>query len=195
MKERNGMEDQDSVLYRLRAALADSYDVERELGRGGMAVVYLAQDVKHDRPVTLKVLRPELAASIGAERFLRELEISAKLNHPGILTLIDSGTADGLPYYVMPFAEGESLRDRLNREKQLPLEDALRITGEVAEALSSAHGEGVVHHDLKPENMLPHDGPAVATDFGIAHAVTTAGGTPVTESGIVVAADCRFDED
>ena len=138
------------VLERLTTALADLYAIEREIGSGGMAVVYLADDLKHDRPVALKVLRPDIAASIGAERFLREIEIAAKLTHPGILTLIDSGTADGLPYYVMPFVEGESLRDRLNREKQLPLEDALRITGEVAEALSSAHGDGVVHRDIKP---------------------------------------------
>ncbi len=174
------------LLHRLQPALADRYTIEREIGSGGMAMVYLADDLKHHRQVALKVLRPDLAASIGAQRFLREIEIAAKLTHPGILTLIDSGTADGLPYYVMPFLEGESLRDRLNREKQLPLEDALRITGEVAEALSSAHGEGVVHHDLKPENILLHDGHAVVADFGIAHAVTTAGGEQLTESGFAV---------
>jgi len=174
------------LLYRLQPALHDRYTIEREIGSGGMAVVFLAEDLKHHRQVALKVLRPELAASIGAERFLREIEISAKLNHPGILTLIDSGTADGLPFYVMPFVEGESLRDRLNREKQLPLEDALQITREVAEALSVAHSQEVVHRDIKPENILLDAGHAMVADFGIARAVTTAGGAQLTETGIAV---------
>ena len=174
------------VLERLTTALADRYRIEREIGSGGMAVVYLADDLKHHRQVAVKVLRPDLVATLGAERFLREIEIAAKLTHPGILTLIDSGTADGLLYYVMPFVEGESLRERLNREKVLPLEDALQITGEVAEALSVAHSQEVVHRDIKPENILLQAGHAVVADFGIAHAVTTAGGTQLTETGIAV---------
>ena len=142
------------MLDRLRTALAGTYDVERELGEGGMAIVYLAQDVKHDRHVAIKVLRPELAASLGADRFLREIKIAAKLTHPHILPLYDSGEADGLLYYVMPFVEGESLRDLLDREQQLPLEDAVRITREVASALSQAHSYGIIHRDIKPENVI-----------------------------------------
>ena len=174
------------VLQRLQPALAGRYTIEREIGSGGMAVVYLADDLKHHRRVAVKVLRPDLVATLGAERFLREIEIAAKLTHPGILTLIDSGTADGLLYYVMPFVEGESLRERLNREKVLPLEDALQITGEVAEALSVAHSQEVVHRDIKPENILLQAGHAVVADFGIAHAVTAAGGEQLTETGIAV---------
>ncbi len=174
------------VLERLQPALADRYTIEREIGSGGMAVVYLADDLKHHRQVAVKVLRPDLVATLGAERFLREIEIAAKLTHPGILTLIDSGTADGLLYYVMPFVEGESLRERLNRDKLLPLEDALQITSEVAEALNVAHSQEVVHRDIKPENILLQAGHAVVADFGIAHAVTTAGGTQLTETGIAV---------
>jgi serine/threonine protein kinase/tetratricopeptide (TPR) repeat protein len=170
----------------LQAALADRYTLERELGRGGMAVVYLARDLKHDRLVALKVLRPELAASIGAERFLREIQIAAKLSHPSILTLIESGEADGQLYYVMPYIEGESLRDRLNREPQLPIEDAVSISREVAEALDHAHAQGVVHRDIKPENIMFQAGHAVVTDFGIARAVTAAGGEQLTETGIAV---------
>jgi len=175
------------VLERITIALSDRYTIEREIGSGSMAVVYLADDLKQHRQVAVKVLRPDLAAALGAERFLREIEIAAKLSHPGILTLIDSGTDDGLLYYVMPFVEGESLRDRLNREKHLPIDDALQITREVAEALSSAHGQGVVHRDIKPENILLQAGHAVVADFGIAQAVTTAGGAQLTESGIAVA--------
>jgi serine/threonine-protein kinase len=172
------------VLDRLKAALADRYLIERELGAGGMATVYLAEDVKHNRKVAVKVLRPELGASLGAERFLREIQIAAQLTHPNILTLIDSGEADGLLYYVMPYVEGESLRDRLDREKQLPLEDALLVTREVADALSLAHSHGVVHRDIKPANILLEAGHAVVADFGIARAVSTAGGEQLTETGM-----------
>ena len=139
---------------RLVAALADRYRIERELGRGGMATVFLAEDLKHRRRVAIKVLDPEVAAAIGSERFLREIEVAAGLNHPHILPLHESGSANGLLYYVMPFAEGESLRQRLEREKQLPLADALRIAREVADALDHAHRRGLVHRDIKPENIL-----------------------------------------
>src|SRR5881296_3801450 len=155
------------LLARLRGALADRYAIDRELGHGGMATVYLAQDLKHGRSVAIKVLRPELAAALGAERFLREIEIAARLTHPHILPLHDSGEAGGFLYYVMPFVEGESLRGRLNRERQLPLEDTLQITREVADALSYAHSHDVVHRDIKPENILFEAGHAVVTDFGI----------------------------
>ena len=175
----------DSV-ERLRAALADRYRIERELGRGGMATVYLAEDLKHRRQVALKVLRPELAAAVGPERFLREIEMGAQLTHPHILPLYDSGEADGFLYYVMPFAEGESLRDHLAREKQLPIDDALRIAREVADALSYAHGRGVIHRDIKPENILLESGHAVVADFGIARAIDAAGGTRLTETGVAV---------
>src|SRR5512134_1477311 len=156
-----------SPVARLNAALAGRYTLERELGRGGMATVWLAQDLKHDRPVALKVLRPELAAALGPERFLREVRITARLNHPHILPLLDSGDADGFLYYVMPYVAGESLRDRLEREKQLPLDDALQIAREVADALSYAHRRDVVHRDIKPENILLEAGHAVVADFGI----------------------------
>src|SRR5437762_8202331 len=141
-------------LARLQAALADRYTIERELGRGGMATVYLAQDRKHHRQVAIKVLKPELAAALGPERFLREIETAARLNHPHILPLHDSGEAAGLLYYVMPYVEGETLRDRLEREGQLPLEEAVRITREAASALSYAHSHDVVHRDIKPEHIL-----------------------------------------
>src|SRR5207244_12232969 len=160
---------------RLCAALADHYAIERELGHGGMAIVYLARDVKHDRPVALKVLRPELAASLGTERFLREINLAARLTHPHILPLHHSGEAAGALYYVMPFVEGESLRDRLTREKQLPLEDALRIASEVAGALAYAHSHGIVHRDIKPENIMVSADSAVAADLGIRRAVTAGG--------------------
>jgi serine/threonine-protein kinase len=143
---------------RLREALSRSYRIERELGQGGMATVYLAQDLKHDRKVAIKVLRPELAAVIGAERFLREIKTIATLQHPHILGLIDSGEVNGTAYYVMPFVEGESLRDRLRREKQLPIADAVRLATEVAGALDYAHRHGVIHRDIKPENVMLHDG-------------------------------------
>jgi serine/threonine protein kinase/Tol biopolymer transport system component len=165
-------------------ALRDRYRIERELGQGGMATVYLAYDLKHDRKVAIKVLRPDLAAVIGAERFLREIKTIANLQHPHILGLIDSGEVNGTAYYVMPFVEGESLRDRLVREKQLPIPDALRIATEVAGALDYAHRHGVIHRDIKPENILLHDGSALVADFGIALAASKAGGTRMTETGM-----------
>jgi TolB-like protein/tetratricopeptide (TPR) repeat protein len=188
------------TLERLRLAVADRYTVERELGRGGMAIVYLAHDRKLDRDVALKVLRPELAASLGAERFLREIEIAAKLTHPNILPLYDCGatstaepsaighrpSASGFLYYTMPFVAGESLRDRLSREKQLPIDEALQITKEVADALSHAHALGIVHRDIKPENILFSAGHAVVSDFGIARAVSAAGVGTLTETGLAV---------
>src|SRR6185503_19003452 len=151
---------------RLQAALADRYRIERELGQGGMATVYLAQDIRHDRKVALKVLRPELAAILGAARFLAEIKTTANLQHPHILSLFDSGEADGLVYYVMPFVAGESLRDRLNRDRQLPVEEAVRIAREVADALEYAHAAGIIHRDIKPENILLHGGHAMVADFG-----------------------------
>jgi serine/threonine protein kinase/tetratricopeptide (TPR) repeat protein len=174
------------TVERLKASLADRYAIERELGAGGMATVYLARDRKHQRGVAIKVLRPELAAAIGAERFLREITTTANLHHPHILALYDSGEADGFLYYVMPFVEGESLRDRLTREKQLPLEDALRIAREVADALSYAHSRGVIHRDIKPENILLESGHAVVADFGIAKAVSAAGGETLTRTGTAI---------
>jgi len=172
------------VSVRLAAALADRYRIERELGAGGMATVYLAEDIKHDRKVAVKVLRPELAAVIGAERFLKEIKTTANLQHPHILGLIDSGQADGVLWYAMPFVEGESLRDRIAREKQLPIADAVRIASEVASALDYAHRHGVIHRDIKPENILLHDGSALVADFGIALAASKAGGTRMTETGM-----------
>ena len=169
---------------RLSSALADRYGIVRELGAGGMATVYLAQDLRHDRHVAIKVLRPELAAVIGAERFLAEIRTTANLQHPHILPLFDSGTADGFLFYVMPYVEGESLRDRLFREKQLPVADAIRIAGEVASALDYAHRHGVIHRDIKPENVLLHDGQALVADFGIALAASKAGGSRMTETGM-----------
>ena len=168
---------------KLTAALSDRYRIERELGAGGMATVYLAQDLKHDRKVALKVLRPELAAVIGAERFLSEIKTTANLQHPHILPLFDSGAADSFLFYVMPFVEGESLRDRLQREKQLPIPDAVHIATEVAGALDYAHRHGIIHRDIKPENILLHDGRALVADFGIALAASTAG-TRMTETGM-----------
>ncbi len=171
-------------LSRLTAALADRYRLEQELGAGGMATVYLAEDLKHGRKVAIKVLRPELAAVIGAERFVREIRTIAALQHPHILGLIDSGEVDGTAYYVMPFVEGESLRDRLGREKQLPIADAVRIATEVASALDYAHRHGVIHRDIKPENILLHDGQALVADFGIALAASKTGGSRMTETGM-----------
>jgi dipeptidyl aminopeptidase/acylaminoacyl peptidase len=168
----------------LRAALADRYRLERELGQGGMATVYLAHDLKHDREVALKLLRPELGAVLGADRFLAEIKISAGLDHPHILTLIDSGAADGFLYYVMPYVRGETLRQRLTREKQLAIDEALKITRQVASALDYAHRKGVIHRDIKPENILLQEGEAVLADFGIALAVREAGGNRLTETGL-----------
>ncbi len=171
---------------RLRAALAGRYRIDRELGRGGMATVYLAEDLKHHRQVAIKVLKPELAAVLGPERFLREIEVAAHLTHPHVLPLYDSGEAAGLLYYVMPYVAGESLRHRLNREKRLPLEDALRIAREITDALSAAHAHGLVHRDVKPENILLEEGHAVVSDFGIARAITEAGGERLTATGVAV---------
>ncbi len=177
---------------KLRDALADRYRLESELGAGGMATVYLAQDLKHDRQVAIKVLHPELAAVIGADRFLAEIKVTASLQHPHILPLFDSGAVDSsltthdsrLLFYVMPFVEGESLRGRLTRERQLPVPDAVRIATEVASALDYAHRRGVIHRDIKPENILLHDGTALVADFGIALALTAAGGGRLTQTGL-----------
>ncbi|MFC1661358.1 protein kinase [Gemmatimonadota bacterium] len=171
---------------RLKAALADRYRIEREIGSGGMATVYLAQDPKHDRKVAVKVLDPELAQSVGAERFLREIKIAANLHHPHILPVHDSGEADGFLYFVMPFVEGESLQDRLTRERQLPVEDALRITREIAEALDYAHERRVIHRDVKPANIMLEAGHAILADFGVAHAVAEAKDERITRTGMSV---------
>jgi Tol biopolymer transport system component/predicted Ser/Thr protein kinase len=171
---------------RLTAALADRYRIERELGRGGMATVYLAEDLRHHRKVAIKVLKSELAAVLGAERFVQEITTTAALQHPHILGLIDSDEVDGTAFYVMPFVEGESLRDLLTRQKQLPVADAVRIAAEVASALDYAHRHGVIHRDIKPENILLHDGRALVADFGIALAVSSAGGARMTETGMSV---------
>jgi len=171
---------------RLRVALAGRYTVERELGHGGMAVVYLAHDTRNERRVAIKVLRPELAAALGPERFLREIKLAANLAHPHILPLHDSGEADDLLYFVMPFVEGESLRERLTRDGPLPVADALRITRDVAGALDYAHAHNVVHRDIKPENILLEAGQAVVSDFGIARAISSAVGDRMTAAGIAV---------
>jgi TolB-like protein/Flp pilus assembly protein TadD len=174
------------LLERLQRALADRYAVERELGRGGMATVYLAEERHPQRHVAIKVLEPTLAAVLGPERFLREVDLASKLAHPHILPIFAAAEADGLLYYVMPYVEGESLRDRLNREKQLAIDDALRISREVADALSYAHSHGVIHRDIKPENILLESGHAVVADFGIARAIDQAGGTRLTETGLTL---------
>ena len=171
-------------VVRLNAALEGRYAIERELGEGGMATVYLAEDIKHNRKVALKVLKPELAAVVGAERFLTEIKVTANLNHPHILPLHDSGEADGFLFYVMPYLEGESLRDRIDREKQLPVDEAVRIATAVANALDHAHRHKVIHRDIKPANILLQDGEPVVADFGIALAVGAAGGTRLTETGL-----------
>src|SRR5690606_35760779 len=171
----SGMGDVVSTLPdRLAAALADRYRLERELGAGGMATVYLAHDLKHERDVAIKVLHPDLGAALGGERFLSEIRTTARLQHPHILPLLDSGEADGLLYYVMPVVTGETMRTRLDREQQLPIADAVRIAREVASALDYAHRQGVIHRDIKPENILLHDGQALVADFGIALAVQQA---------------------
>jgi len=167
-------------------ALAGRYEIERPLGRGGMATVYLARDAKHGRQVALKVLRPELAATLGSERFLREIQVSARLTHPHILALYDSGDSDGLLYYVMPYIEGESLRDRLSRETRLPMADAVKLGREVADALDYAHSRGVIHRDVKPENVLLGAGHAIVADFGIARAVHVAGIADVAAEGVII---------
>ncbi len=171
-------------LSRLTAALADRYRIERELGQGGMATVYLAHDLKHQRDVAIKVLHPDLGAALGSDRFLSEIRTTAKLQHPHILPLLDSGSADTLLYYVMPYVRGETLRTRLERERQLPLEDAIRIAREVADALGAAHGLGIIHRDIKPENILLQGGHALVADFGIALAVQHAAGQRMTQTGL-----------
>jgi serine/threonine protein kinase/Tol biopolymer transport system component len=174
------------ALERLRSALGDRYAIDRELGSGAMATVYLARDVKHHRDVAVKVLRPELAAALGAERFLREVDVLAQLHHPHILPLFDSGQADGCLYYVMPAVEGKSLRDRLARDGQLPVDEALQIAREVAAALDHAHRRHVIHRDIKPENVLLQDGQALVADFGIALAVSAADGQRMTGTGLSI---------
>jgi eukaryotic-like serine/threonine-protein kinase len=173
-----------NVAARLKDALADRYRVERELGTGGMATVYLAHDIKHDRDVAIKVLHPDLGAALGGERFLSEIRTTARLQHPHILPLLDSGEADGLLYYVMPLVTGETLRTRMQREHQLPIPEAVRIAREVASALDYAHRHGVVHRDIKPENILLHDGQAIVADFGIALAVQSASAHRITQTGL-----------
>src|SRR5690348_7274210 len=183
-------------LSRLREAVADRYRIERQLGVGGMATVYLAHDLKHDRKVALKVLKPELAAVLGAERFVVEIKTTASLQHPHILPLFDSGSIPGHPdasvasggpaflYYVMPFIDGETLRARLDRDTQLGVDEAVKITLAVADALDYAHRHGVIHRDIKPENILLHDGRPMVADFGIALALSAAGGGRMTETGL-----------
>ena len=173
-------------LERLYAALAGRYAIECELGRGGMATVYLAEDVKHHRQVAVKVLQPELAATLGPDRFLREIAVAATLNHPHILALYDSGEADGFLFYIMPYIKGESLRQRLEREHQLPIDQALGITRQVASALAHAHTQDVIHRDVKPENILLYEGEAMVADFGIALAVSAAAGERLTATGVLV---------
>src|SRR5579871_320830 len=173
----------------LQSALGSAYTLERELGRGGMATVFLAQDAKHGRPVALKVLHPELAATLGPERFRREIALAAKLQHPHILTVLDSGeTSDGLLWFTMPFVEGESLRSRLRRERQLSVDEVVRITREVAQALEYAHRHRVIHRDIKPENiLLTTDGQALVADFGIARALSERTGEfTLTDTGMAV---------
>ena len=174
------------LLERLKAALASRYAVDREIGRGSMAVVFLAEDLRHHRRVAIKVLHPELAATLGAERFLQEIDIAARLDHPHIVALHDSGDADGLLFYVMPYVEGESLSGRLKREGQLPVDEALRIAGEVSDALAYAHEHGVVHRDVKPGNILVSDGHARIADFGVARALDVAAKDRATETGLAV---------
>ena len=180
-----------SDIDRVTRAVADTYAVQRELGRGGMATVYLAHDLKHHRSVAIKLLHPDLAVVVGAERFLQEINVTANLQHPHILPLFDSGSVTwpegtGIPYYVMPFVEGESLRDRLDRDGPLPLEDALAIVGDVAAALTYAHARGVVHRDIKPENILLEDGEALVADFGIALAVSNVDRERLTATGLSI---------
>src|SRR5687768_7237996 len=173
-------------LERLRGALSQTYTIDRELGRGGMATVYLAQDCKHERLVALKVLHPDLAASLGPDRFLREIKTAARLNHPHILALHDSGEADGFLYYVMPYVEGESLRERLDREQLLPVDEAVHHARSIASALDFAHRQNIVHRDIKPENVMLYEGEAMVMDFGIAKAVSAAGADTLTQTGMMV---------
>ncbi len=175
------------ITARLSTALADRYRIERELGRGGMATVYLAHDLKHDREVALKVLNPELGMDIGVERFAREIKLVASLTHPHILPLFDSGDADGYLYFVMPAMKGDSLRDRLKKEHQLSVDEAVQIAREVADALDYAHKNDIVHRDIKPENVMLHGGHAVVADFGIGKAIATVAHTgAITQAGLTV---------
>src|SRR5678816_3485984 len=173
-----------SDIDRLTVSLADRYTIDHEIGAGGMATVYLAHDMRHDRNVALKVLNPDLGAVLGVKRFLSEIKVTADLQHPNLLPLFDSGEAEGLLYYVMPYIEGESLRSRLDREKQLPIDEAIRISIAIANALQYAHSHGVIHRDLKPENILIQEGQPVIADFGIALAVSKAGGNRITQTGL-----------
>ncbi|MGH9418371.1 MAG: serine/threonine-protein kinase, partial [Thermoanaerobaculia bacterium] len=170
----------------LEDALETSYRIDRELGRGGMATVYLAHDKRHNRRVALKVLHPELSNSIGPDRFLREIQLAAQLNHPHIVPLFDSGGAGGFLFYVMPVVEGETLRDRLLRDGQIPLEESLNLVRGIASALDYAHRQNIVHRDIKPENVMLQDGEAVVMDFGIGKAVSVAAGDTITQTGMVV---------
>ena len=176
----------------LRSTLSGRYEVEREIGRGGMAIVYLARDVRHGRMVAIKVLNRELAEALGAERFLREIKTAANLTHPHILPVHDSGSAGGELFYVMPFVEGQSLRDRLRREKQLPVAEAVRIVVDVAQALAYAHRHDVVHRDIKPENILLQGDHAFVVDFGIAGFIAEAPGG-LTQTGVVTWHDCLYE--
>src|SRR5688572_3549894 len=170
----------------LESALASRYRLVRELGRGGMATVYLSDDLRHDRRVAVKVLHPELASSLGPDRFLREIKLAARLNHPHIVPLYDSGEASGFLYYVMPLVEGESLRDRLLRDGHISTEESLQIVRGIASALDYAHRQNIVHRDIKPENVMLQDGEALVTDFGIAKAVSVASGDTLTQTGMMV---------
>ena len=175
------------ILERLTSALGDRYAIEREIGEGGMATVYLATDLRHERKVALKVLRPELAATLGPDRFLQEVRVTANLQHPHILPLFDSGEAEGFLYYVMPYLEGESLRERIVREGELPVTEAVRILKEVTDALAAAHQMGVVHRDIKPDNVMLSGRHAVVTDFGVAKAVSEATGRhKLTTAGVAL---------
>jgi len=174
-------------LDNLKSALAGRYDIDREIGQGGMATVYVARDVKHNRQVAVKVLRPDLAAALGHERFLREIEIAANLTHPHILPLYDSGEADGFLYYVMPYIKGDTLRDRIDKEGELPIAEAVRIIREVTDALSFAHSQGVVHRDIKPDNIMLSGRHAMVMDFGVAKAVSEATGrNQLTTAGMAL---------
>ena len=173
-------------IEKIRHAFSQHYSIDRELGRGGMATVYLAQDAKHERLVALKVLHPDLAASLGPDRFLREIKLAARLNHPHILPLHDSGEAEGFLFYVMPYVEGESLRERLDRERQLPIEEAVHHGRSIASALDYAHRQNIVHRDIKPENVMLYEGEAMVMDFGIAKAVSSAGSETLTQTGMMI---------
>ena len=175
------------TLENLKAAVAEHYTIEHEIGSGGMATVYLARDIKHDRKVALKVLRPDLAAALGPDRFIREIRIAARLTHPHILPLHDSGEANGFLYYVMPYIDGESLRAKIERQGELPVHDAAKILSEVVDALAHAHGQGIVHRDVKPDNVLMSGQHALVTDFGVAKAISEATGRQeLTTAGVAL---------